>query len=780
MNLVKRLARLVLGARLPRHEGTLKVTGAHGRIVIQRDRFGVPSIDAVDGWDAWFGLGFCHAQDRMGQLEITQRVIRGTLSEVIGPDALPVDRLTRRMGIRHAGIAQLAAFDADMRAQQEAYAAGINAGLAASKRSHEHALLGIRPSPWEAADAQGLCAFLCFGLAANWDMELARWEIARTHGLDALHALDPLPADWLHTTLPPEGTPDKAGLAAAVARFRDDARTTAEVLGLAGGSNAWALAPAKTATGRPILAGDPHLPPQSPNPFYLVRMQCPEFLAIGATFVGVGAIGSGHNGHLAWGITAAHLDVTDWFVERIGPDGRSVQRGDAFEPCRVRREVIRVKGRPDHVEEVLETSHGPIVGPALDLAGSESLALAATWLAPRPYRGLLGIHQCRRAADVRACFAQAATTNIGLVFADAEGHIGWLLAAEVPVRKHGTGPLPQPGWDPRYGWDGLVPPDALPHVIDPPQGFLAAANNTPTAAVDADAAPFLGLDFLDGYRVTAIARALAARGEWDVSETARLQLDTRSLPWEEMRAVVLAAAREGPGKRFIQEWDGRMDADSPGAALYAHLVAELCRRVVRAKAPNAEAVALGKGATAFLPYNLLFARRTSHLVRLLSAQPDGWMEREGGWPETIASALEAAWDHLARRFGADPTGWAWGRIRPLRLKHPFGIKKPLDRLFDLGPYPMGGDATTIPQAAVDLADPTANPIGVPAFRMVIDVGDWDRSRFALLGGQSGNPFSLNAEDQVARWAANDGVPIHASREARARVVTATLVLEVAP
>jgi len=783
----KRFARIVLRPRLPRHEGAVRVAGAHGRIVIGRDRWGVPSIDTGDAWDAWFGLGLCHAQDRGGQLEIMLRVVRGTLAEVAGEDALPIDRLSRRLGIRGAGAAQLAVADRDIHAQLEAYAAGINAGFSVTRRAHEHVLLGVRPSAWTGADVQAVATLLCFALASNWDVELMRWELARAHGVDALVALDPAARGADIEVVDRDASHDARG---AIGSLRAEVAALAEVLGLGGGSNAWAIAAERSATGRPILCGDPHLPPQSPNPFYLARLECPEFLAVGATFPGIGALATGHNGHIAWGITAAHLDTTDWFVEALGPDGRSVRRGDRLVPCEVRREEIRVKGkRAPLVEDVLVTSHGPIVSPALDrLDGGArpgtALALAATWLAPRPYRGLLGAHLARDAEALRACFDQASTTNVGVVFAEAasarapRGRIGVLFAADVPVRRRGQGPLPQPGWDERHGWDGLVPARALPFVIDPPEGFVAAANAPPPSDHDHDGqAPFLGVDFLDDYRLRAIHEALAVRTEWDVAACQRLQLETRSLAWEAMREPLLDALSGGPVFDRLESWDGHMAAGSVPATVFAHLVASLCRRIVAAKAPGSEAGegALGRGATSFLPHNLLFARRVSHLVRLVVERPDGWFA--GGWDEAIREAAFDAQRAIVQRAGPDPSDWAWGRVRPLTLKHPFGDKPIVARLFDLGPYPIGGDATTIPQASLDLRAPAANPIGIASLRMVIDVGDWDRSTFILAGGQSGNPFSPHAADQVPRWLEADGVPIHTSRQARDAAVTRSLVVE---
>jgi len=775
--MLKHLFRFVMGRRLPIHEGSITLDGPHAPIRIRRDAHGVPYIDADSDHDAWFGLGFCHGQDRGGQLEITKRLLDGTLSSVAGPDTVPLDRLSRRLGLSRAANAQFAVADDDIKAQLDAYAAGINAGIARGGRKlpHELGLLRARPTPWTGADVQGFCVVITFALAANWDVELVRLRILREHGPEALMALDPTTPEWLHATTPPlaraEGAVDR--LAADVAAFTS-------LMGLGGGSNAWVLGPQKTATGRPILANDPHLMPAAPAQWYLASLRTPTWAAAGATFAGAASIVVGHNGTAAWGVTAAHVDVADFFIEEIGPDGASVREGDEYVPCPVRREEIAVKGKPPVIEEILETPRGPIVSPAFG-EDSVALSLSASYLQPRPYRGLLGIHAIRSPEDLRAQFTQNSASNTTVAYADTAGRIAWLAAADVPLRRFGSGTVPLPGWDPRVGWDGFAPPATLPWVLDPDSGFVATANNAPNA--DPTTGPFLGLDWLDGYRATVIGERLAARDDWDLAATLTLQTDTTSRPWLELRDL-FATLPEGDdadaaqGLALLRAWDGDMGADSVGAAIFAFTLSELARRVVDRHAPRAAAAALGQGATALLPNNLLVTRRTSHLVRVMREQPPGWFDRP--WPEEIADAVGAAVRELSRRFGKKPAGWTWTRVRPMTLLHPFGDKKPLDALFNVSGVRCQGDATTLAQGAVDPRDAGANPIGVPTLRAAIDVGEWDAARFVILGGQSGNPLSPQYSDQVPLWERGETLPLYWSEDRIAEAARLTLTLAPTP
>lgn len=373
MRLARALLRL-LGRRSPITTGRLRVPGPRGRVTIRRDDAGVAYVEADRDEDAWYAIGFCHGQDRAFQLELLLRVVRGTLAEVVGPEALPVDRLSRRIGFRRLAAAQRPALDDDVRRQIDAYARGCADGatVGCRRRAHERVLLGIRPTPWEPDDVLATGQFLAFALGTNWDAELLRLRLLVHDGPEALAALDLAFPAWLPVAAPPSPPAEPA-----VERLASDLALLRGVAGVAAGavgSNAWALAPSRTATGRPILAADPHLNPVLPSYWYLAHVRTPEWAASGATFVSQPMFPLGHNDVAAWGATVAHMDNTDLFCEAIGRDGRSVREGDRYVRCEARREMIRAKGAPDVVEEVLVTPRGPIVSPALgDDAGARSI-----------------------------------------------------------------------------------------------------------------------------------------------------------------------------------------------------------------------------------------------------------------------------------------------------------------------------------------------------------------------------------------------------------------------
>ena len=772
MNITRLLFRLLLGRRLPISSGDLKVPGVKRPVVIRRDGYGIPYIEAQEEQDAWYGLGFCQGQDRAFQLEGLLRVSRGTLSEMIGPKGLAVDRLSRRIGFLHSAQLQMEVLDAEIRSMLEAFAHGVTEGATMGCRrvAHEFTLLRARPTPYTAADVVAISKLQSFAIPTNWDIELARLQILKVDGPEALAALDPAYPEWLPVSLPP-GAPSGP----VMDRLAMDLKELSAVVGLAGGSNNWVLDSSRTSTGRPILANDPHLQPSLPPHWYLAHVRTPHWAVAGATFVGAPAFPAGHNDVAAWGVTAGMVDNTDLFIEELGPDGSSVREGDRFVPCQVRKEVIRVKGGPDVVEDVVVTPRGPIVGPGFDTQVG-AISLKATWLQPRPIEGLLTIHRARSFQEFRRAFEQWPSTPLHMVYADTSGTIGSQLVGDVPKRLKGFGTVPLPGWDAGVGWeDEPVAFDEMPHAANPPGGVLATANNQPTQDGQG---PFLGIDWIEGYRAARIFESLEARHDWDIEGVRALQMDQVSIPWRELRDSVLATPSESPDTRqalaLLKEWDGAVTVDSPAAAVFEFFLAETSRLVAEVKAPRTWELALGKGFTPLVSETMLAVRRVGHLSRLLRDRPEGWFSKE--WSQVVDEALSTAIKTLRQRFDEDPMSWAWGRIRTLTLKHPFGERAPLGRVFNLGPFPWGGDANTVGPGAVAPLDPAANPLAIASLRMVVDVGSWEESRFSLPGGQSGNPLSPHYADMLPLWRRGDGVPIAWSSHQVEKVIRSTLRL----
>jgi penicillin amidase len=772
LNLSRLLFRLFLGKRLPVTRGTLKIPALLDELTIRRDRWGIPALDARNEHDAYFGIGFCHGQDRAFQLEVLLRVVRGTLSELFGSITLPVDRLSRRIGFHHSAREQWPALDDEVRAMLEAYAEGVRAGVTQGlpRRPHEFALLGGQPSAWTALDSLGVLKVTSFSLASNWDAELARWRILQEDGVRAVIDLDPTYPPDLPVTAPP-------GRAAGpvLDRLQQDLAAFAAVVRPGGGSNNWAIAPGRTATGRPLLANDPHLDAGLPCHWYLARVRCPQWGVAGATFLGGPTVLAGHNGHAAWGLTAGLVDNTDLFLEEIGVNGVSVRQGTDFVSCPVREEVITIKGAPSVTERVLMTPRGPIVTPLLEADGA-ALSLRALWLDPLPVRGLLTAHRTRSFDEFRREFARWPVTAQNMIYADISGTIGWQLAGQAPRRRSGHGQFPLPGWDPKVGWEEEpVPFVQMPHLQDPTQGFLATANTMPAPEGDG---PFLGADWIDGYRLGLINRSLAQRHDWDVPSVMRLQMSQHSLPWEAMRPVILSAPERDDDARaaleLLKGWNGELTADSAAAALFELFIAEMAQRIAAARAPKSFAIAMGKGLSPLSRFNFFCFRRTGHLSRLLREQPTGWLDRP--WLDEVSDALAAVVRRLRQGCGVNRSHWAWGRLRPLIMHHPLSRSRMLAPIFNLGPIPCGGDTDTIAQASSLPLNPLAPADNIASLRMAIDVGAWHNSRFVLPGGQSGNPLSPHYGDLFPLWQRGEGVPIAWTEEEVREATKETLTL----
>lgn len=750
----------LLGRRLPKHSGSLELDGPIASVRIDRDVWGIPYIRAENDHDAWFALGFCQGQDRAFQIETRLRAVRGTMAELIGKEGLAIDRISRSIGFYRSALEQLPSLHPEERELLDAFARGVTAGAkhGAKRLAHEFVLTGSKPTPYTAADVLGLLKLVSFLLASNWDLELARLRIALEDGVDALLAIDPAagPAARELEEL------RRLDLKEAAASIERELRAFFGAASRGGASNNWAIGPKRTRSGRPIVANDPHLNPVLPPHWYLAHIRTPAWQACGACLVGAPGIIVGHNGRVAWGVTAGLIDNTDLFIEEIGPDGASVRREGGFVPCAVTEELVRVRGGAPVTVRLLRGPLGPLLVP--QHSSRFAFAIRATWLDALPVVGFLRAHLAKSAEEFRRLFAEWPSLPLNVVFADTRGTIGWQMIGRTPVRRRGWGLVPTPAWEPGAGWDpDPVPFEAIPKAVDPPDGVLATAN----AAPDADHPPFLGCDWLEEYRKRRILEVLLEKEEWDVEETLRLQTDVESLAWRQLRPILAALSPRDADARLALElllnWDGRLSPDSSGAAVYESFLSTMAKRITSSKARHTWRVALAA-------YN---ARLTQRMVQLLEERPAGWFARP--WEAEIEEALASAVKELRRRFGGDPRRWAWGRVRPLTFKNPAG-KGPLASLFNRGPYPFGGDTNTVAQGGADLADVTNEPFAIASLRAVMEVGAWDEARFVLPGGQSGNPCSPHYDDMLPLWLRGEAVVIPWSEAAIQARVRQSLVL----
>jgi penicillin G amidase len=733
---------------LPQTKGSIELAELERPVSVRRDRWGVPHLEAESASDLWFAEGFCHGQDRLWQMDFYRRVVSGRVSEFAGAEALPVDRLMRTLGIRRTAEREASALDPELRALLGRFCEGVNAAARSARAlPFEMQLLRLDFYPWRPADILGLGKLLAFGLSTNWEKELLRADMARALGPELAARLDPgYPADNPIVTQE-AWSGDGLGLAEQIDAVRRQIGFASE----ASGSNNWAVSGALSATGSPLLAGDPHLPQSMPGIWYQVGLTLGDRTVRGASLPGMPGVYMGQNDDVCWTFTNVMADVQDLFVERIEGDRYLFE--DEWLPLEVGREEIVVKGRAaPEVLEVRVTHHGPIVNAALGADDAEPLALR--WIAldrPTAFRGMFELHEIRSGPELVAKLEEHTSPASNLVWADRHGSIGYKLIGRLPLRRGGCPDLPKPGWSGEFEWEGTVPYDELPEEIDPERGFLVTANNR---IVGDDYPHHITSDWLDGYRARRIEELLRASDEHDVEGFEAMQSDNLSIPGLEVARrlgrLSPPSQRELSAVERLRSWDGRLGPDSIAGTIYQAFLLRLAREVARAAIGDRDLSErwLDRADNGFTPHVTSPWRWHSHLLKLWEEGDDGLIGRP--WEELVLEALAGALDDLGDRFGPDPEGWRWGHVHEMEFPHPLGEANPLLRRLLNRRLKAGGAQETVSQIAYDPNDPY-RAVWAPSWRLVADPTDPARSRWQMFTGQSGHPASRHYDDLQADW-----------------------------
>ncbi|MGH6903989.1 MAG: penicillin acylase family protein [Geminicoccaceae bacterium] len=747
---------------LPQVDGAIEVAGLEAPVTIVRDRFAIPHIEAESLLDATFGLGFAHAQDRLWQMEFRRRLGAGRLAEILGAAALPSDRFMRTLGLYRLAKANLAHLEPETIAWLEAYADGVNAFLESrtGPLPPEFLILGhTDPEPWRPADSLVWIRLMALDLGVNYRDELLRARLARRLSDEQIADIWPDYPDDAPTTL------------VEVARALPwDALAAALPPAPPGGigSNAWVVAGSRTTTGAPLLANDPHLGLRAPGVWYLAHLKAPEIELVGASMPGLPGIVLGHNGTIAWGFTNTGADVQDLFVERIDPrDPARYLTPSGTAPFATREEIIRIKGAPAVTVTVRATRHGPVISDLVPDAarlfqGDTVVALAWTALAEDDLaaQALLGMGRARDWRQFVEALRDLGAPMQNIHYADASGHIGFIAPGRVPLRRKGDGRWPVPGWTGAFDWDGRVPFDALPRVLDPQDGVLFNANNR---VVPEDYPYLLTADWEAPYRARRLAQLLDA-AVFRPQDLAAIQGDRLSLLAQDLLPIMLAAEPSGPeaaaAMARLAAWDRVMRPDAAEPLLFAAWYRELSRLIY--------ADELGDLFSGF------WGVRPQLMHRILTDR-EIWCDDIDTAPvETCAGraavALDAALLDLARRFGADPTAWRWGDAHVARMAHQLFEREPLlGRLFDIE-IASGGDSVTVNVGHYRPGDPHRPFASTHAagYRAIYDLADLDRSSFVAATGQSGNPLSRHYRDLTGLWAKDQAVAIERAPQAYRR------------
>ncbi len=763
----------VVQRTLPQVDGTVQLDGIKGKVEIIRDTWGVPHVYADNQEDLFFGQGYVHAQDRLWQLEFNRRVAAGRLSEVLGKATVETDTYLRTLGLYRTAQAEAASLDSETKVVLDAYAKGINTFVATHQDSLplEFLILGFKPEPWTPADTLAWGKVMSLNLGGNMDMEVWRSLVTQKLGAAKAAELDAgypaegpfiVPEMTEALTDPAAGPvlasaadlPDTAALEALSVRqaslralllgagLSPDAPEGLTVEGI--GSNNWVVAGARTTTGKPLLANDPHLGIQLPSIWYEIGLTGGGVDVVGSSFPGAPAVIIGHNQRIAWGVTNTGPDVQDLFIEKMNPQNpRQYEYQGKWLDAQVVKEEIKVKGEASRQLEVLITRHGPIVTPVLK-GVTDSLALRWTALDPGTlFKSVRLLDQAQNWDQFRAALSFWDVPSQNFVYADVDGNIGYQTPGKIPIRAKGNGMAPAPGNSGEYEWTGFIPFDDLPRVFNPTKGYIVTANN---AVVAKTYKYMLGNDWAPPFRATRIETGIKAKEKLSVQDMRDIQADITSIPAQQVAAALSKLSpSDERGKKAVdalRTWDGRLTTDSVAGSIAEVTLVKTMRNLFADELGDLADSYVGTGVPVML--------------RLLSQADSPWWDdvktqAKESRDDILARSLNQALDDLTTRAGSDMSGWQWGKVHTATFAHPLGSVQPLNLIFNSGPYATPGDGFTPDNNGYNWR--TFAQSTVSSYRQIIDLSNFSYSLSQHTVGQSGQPFSKHFSDFVADWVA---------------------------
>jgi len=742
---------------LPQTSGSFQLKGLHDSINIYRDHWGVPHIYANNLHDLLFAQGFVHAQDRFWQMELSRRTATGTLCEAFGKDALNLDITARTLGFHRLGKKDIPLLTPQMRELMEAQIAGINAYLKKYKDQLpiEFTLTQVTPKKWTLEDSMAYSRLMSWQMSHAWHSSWVRQQVVNKIGLEKAADLD------IHYS---KDNPSIVAEGIEVNNLLDGSAFKASqdpFLKQNGGSNSWAISPQKSATNHAILSNDPHLGLTAPAIWYENHLHCPGYHVTGVSIAGFPMVVIGHNEHIGWGITLAFTDCEDLFVEKFKSNGSyKYLVGKKWKKAKVKKEKIHIKGEEEpHVEKVIITRHGPIVSNMLEKT-EQRVALQSKAL-EKPARFIQAWWQINTARNWTefvngVSFMDAPQFN--LTYGDTQGNVGYWLTGKVPIRKGGNGKLPSLGWTGEGDWIGEVPFTEMPHSLNPAKGYVLTANNK---VVGDDYPYYLGDSWVNGYRAKRLEDLIEEKSQVSVNDCKQMQIDLYCIPgkafaelYKELYDSLSTKEQDFPKALYLlAHWDGYLTKDSIGGCLYKitryFITHNILEQTIGEKLMKN---VLGCGVNPPMNSgNEYFGHDALTVLRMLEDADSWWIEQAGGKEDLLLRSLQQAMKWLEGHIGNNVSTWKWGEVRQLTFAHSLGIRKPLDTIFNLGPFAMGGDGDT-PWHVGNVNGEIENAsLNSASYRMIIDFGDFSKSQAVMPPGQSGHINSEHYQNQIKMW-----------------------------
>jgi penicillin G amidase len=754
-------------SRLPQVDGQVRLKGLQGPVEVLRDGWNIPHIHALYTSDAVFAQGYTHAQERLWQMDLNRRVISGRISEVVGKAGLESDRAMRTVGLRWVAEQEALIQPDPVFSLVRAYCAGVNAWIESAIHARqlpvEFSLLGYEPEPWQPADCHSVSKLMSWILAANWKSEFMRGVLVQRLGAEKTAAMEvDSPNLWAAILDAAEAAGEQTKHLPGV--IDPTRQFTGAQAADGAGSNNWVLHGTRTTSGMPMLANDMHMELSTPAIWYENHLVSDDLNVTGVSVPGAPLVIAGHNAYVAWGFTDAMSDVQDLYEEhlRLADDGQvEYEFVGVWEPAEVRHEVIQVKDSESVTEDVIVTCHGPIINVFFEKAYPDMPPLALRWTALEPESNFEAFYEMNVATSCRALYEAIRLfdgPSQNVVYADTHGEIGYALSGRIPVRANGDGSTPVPGWTGEYEWQGCIPFEELPHLTNPACGFVATANNLHSRQ---DEDYFIGRDYFSSARAARITELLATNPQVDLAYIQQMQYDQVSICARAMAKYLGALRTTEPELvevvRQMQTWDGSLAPNSSLATIYEAIIRQAVGLVLDHHLGELGHQLIDKAT----PSGSWRHRAWEWFIDLLEKPTSPWFDLGSGEQrdDVLERALSLAMKKLKKELGPDMKKWNWGHVNQLTFRHALSVRKPLDASFNLGPYPIGGDANTIWAAFSNYLDLQSGPTAGPPYRFIADLGDIEHCWGMLAPGQSGHPASPFYGDGIQPWLKREYHPI---------------------
>ena len=740
----------------PEYDGTITISQLHHPVTIYRDEFGVPHLFAHSEYDLFFSQGYVHAQDRLWQMDISRRAGEGRLSEVLGAATVKFDKMLKTVGFQRLAVQLEQQLSPTSKKMLQAYADGVNEFIRTHKGKYpiEFDMLNYEPEEWKPVHSVMISRLMAWELNISWHVDVVLGELVAKLGEEKARQIFPTY---------PENAPvivDKSVAAkdiAPVKYFADLHNEFKQFFGTTGthiGSNSWAIAPKKSFNGKAMLANDPHLGLSLPAKWYEIHLRGGALDVAGVSLPGTPLVIIGHNRNVAWGLTNVMADDADFYFEQVDSLGaeKYLYKGE-WRDIETIPDTIWVKDSAEVPIVIRKTIHGPAINEIYPLKKiSSSNCITMKWTGYEMSDELLGMYLVNTAKDWQSFLngvRQFTVPGQNFVYADVNGNIGFHPGVRLPRRNSNNPTLPFAGWNGEHEWQGFIPFEELPSLYNPPEGFIATANNKTTNGVNYHISNL----WEPPSRIERIRELLQSKPQFDVTDFKNMQNDYYSYFAKDVTPFILAAFKSQTVTdskletvlNYFRNWDFQMTKEDVPTTIFEVFFIKLINNIYKDE----------MGDELFRQYIFLANMPYRVTPALLKDSSSTWFDdittpAVETRDDIVRKSMNDALKELTQKLGENVKEWQWGKLHMLTLKHPFGDITALSSIFNIGPVEMGGSGTTVNHGEYELPEPYSMTLG-PSTRQIVDFADLNRTLSVIPSGQSGQPLHPNYSDQFALW-----------------------------